>query len=108
MPTQNGRNEKFTLLTGLDSYIRFNKTTDQIINSFDDQASEICEMDQDLEKILKVIEMHKIPRIDLTRKSLYALLYSIITNVKANRAHHIALKSQIEALNDFINFSHCS
>jgi len=108
MSEQNDHNKKVTLLTGLDSYRKFHKETNQIIDSFDNDVLKISEMEKNIEKILKVIKMHKIPGEDLTEKSIYAVLYTIMANTKANRSHYIALRAYIEALNDFMNLSQCS
>ena len=93
------------MLTTLDSYVNFQNRIDHFTELIDTCIPEIFEMDRDIEKILKVARKHNIPGIDPTEQSIHALLLSIIANVKANRAHYIALKARIDALNEFINLS---
>jgi len=96
------------MLTKLDSYIKFQVNIDHVIKSFNNDVSEIYEMEGDIEKFLEIARKQKIPGIDIDEKSLYALLYTIMANTKANRSHYIALKARIESLNDFINLTHYS
>jgi hypothetical protein len=96
------------MLTKLDSYIKFHKNIDSIIKSFDNTVSEIYEMESDIEKFLEIGGKQKVPGIDIGGKSIYALLYTIMANTKANRSHYIALKARIESLSDFINLANYS
>lgn len=96
------------MLTKLESYIRFHEKIDHIIGSFDDNVSEIYKMERDIIKIIETTKRYKIPEIDYNEQSIYALLISIMANIKANRTHYLALKARIEALNKFINLSHLS
>jgi len=96
------------MLTKLDSYIRFQKNIAHVIKSFNDDVSTIYEMESDIEKFLEIARKQKVPGIDIDEKSLYALLYTVMANTKANRSHYIALKARIRAMNDFINLTHYS
>lgn len=96
------------MLTKLDSYIKFHKKIDYIIKSFDDNVSEIYEMENNIKQFLEIARKQNLPGIDIGEKSLYALLYTIMANTKANRSHYIALKARIEALSDFINLAYLS
>lgn len=96
------------MLTKLDSYIRFQENINQSIKSFNDDVSQIYEMEGDIEKLLEIARKQKVPGIDIGEKSLYALLYTIMANTKSTRSHYIALKAHIKVLNDFINLTHYS
>lgn len=96
------------MLTTLDSYVNFQNKIDHFTELIDDCIPEIFEMDRDIEKILKVARKHKVPGIGPTERSIHALLLSVIANVKANRAHYIALKARIDALDELINLSYYS
>lgn len=104
----NNPSKVLPMLTTLDSYSKFQKKVDHFINLIDTSVPEIYEMDRDIEKILEVARMHKVPGIDPIEQSIHALLLSIMTNAKANRSHYIALKAQIDALDELINLFHYS
>jgi len=96
------------MLTKLDSYIKFQENINHTIKSFDDNVSEIYDMENEIEQFLEIAKKQKVPGIDISEKSIYALLYTIMANTKANKSHYIALKARIESLNDFINLTHYS
>ena len=96
------------MLTKLDSYICFRKEVDHIIKMSDSYVSDIYDMDRDIDDILRVAKEQNVPGIDPAEQSIHALLLSIMANIKANRAHYIALRARIDALNDFANLSHFS
>ena len=104
----NNPSKLLPMLTTLDSYIKFHEKIDHIIGSFDDNVSEIYEMENDIEQFLELAKKQKVPGIDIDEKSIYALLYTIMANTKANRSHYIALKARIEVLSDFINLAYLS
>ena len=96
------------MLTKLDSYINFRNKIDHFINLIDTCVPEIYEMDRDIEKILEVARMHKIPGLNPTEQSIHAFLLSIMTNAKSNRANYQALRAIIDSLIQFINLSYSS
>ena len=96
------------MLTKLDSYVSFRNKIDHFIELIDDCVPEIYEMDRDIEKILEVARMHKVPGLNPTEQSIHAFLLSIMTNAKANRANYQALRAIIAALIQSINLSYYS
>jgi len=96
------------MLTKLDSYISFRNRIDHFIKLIDNNIPEIYEMDRDIEKILEIARIHKIPGLDPTEQSIHAFLLSIMTNAKSNRANYQALRAIIDALIQFINLSYSS
>lgn len=96
------------MLTKLESYIRFRNKIDRFIKILDTNVPEIYEMDRDIEKILEVARMHKVPGLNPVEQSIHAFLLSIMTNAKANRAHYQSLRAIIDALIQSINLSYYS
>ena len=96
------------MLTKLDSYVAFENRINYFIELIETCIPQIFEMDRDIERILKVARKHQVPGIEPTEQSIHALLLSIMANIKANRAHYIALKARIDAMNELINLSYYS
>ncbi len=96
------------MITQLDSYHSLTKKIDNLVGLLDSNIPGIFEMDKEIESILEIARMHNVPGIEQYGQSLHALLYSIAANARANRAHYIALKCRIDALNKLVNLSHYS
>jgi len=96
------------MLTTLDCYVNFRNKIDHFNELIETCIPQIFEMDRDIERILKVARKHQFPGIEPVEQSIHALLLSIMANIKANRAHYIALKARIDAMNELINLSYYS
>ena len=104
----NNPSKVLPMLTTLDSYVKFQKKVGHFINLNDTCVPEIYEMDRDIEKILEVARIHKVPGLNPVEQTIHALLFSTMSNAKANRANYQALRAIIDALNQSINLSYYS
>jgi len=86
------------MYTEIESYKNFQVKIEHIIKNFDDQISEIYEIDREIGKLLSIIKKQNIPGITLMEQSYYATMLSIMSNVKANRANYLSLRAKLESL----------
>ena len=90
------------------NYRKLIATIETKCSDLDKCIEEMVKMDRELEKVLTNISKLNLSTTQAECQSIYAMMYSISNNVKANRAHYHALLVRLEAMDTLLDLYHLS